>query len=180
MEHRRSGGRLESYEILLPESCAASISKCAGITFEIMAVPELRLSPVRLALTHPSLRGKAWQNHCFCAARSSQVFVIIIKSNTKIPLSLKNTYIWREHWGRSVQSSSLKELFNSNLRFSLNKAYIRQTSCNRDEREERQTRHGKGFINKSPAAHFVPACSLAFSQLCGFLGWSRQQVHCGP
>lgn len=145
-----------------------------------MAVPALRLCPsaqlVMLPPPHPSLRGKTSQSHYFCAGRSSQVFVIIIKWNTKIPLSLKNTNLWQEHWGRSVQSSSLKELFNSNLRFPLNKAYIRQTSCNRDEREKRQTRHGEGFINKSPAAHFV----LAFSQLCGFLGWSRLQVHSSP
>lgn len=62
-ELRWSTGEVEEdwkvMKSFLPESCAASISKCAGITFEIMAVPELRLSPVRLALTHPSLRGKA-------------------------------------------------------------------------------------------------------------------------
>lgn len=103
---------------------------------------------------HPPLRGKAWQSHYFCAAHSSQVFVIVIKWNTKIPLPLKNTNLWQEHWGRSVQGSFLKELFNSNLRFSLNKAYIRQTSCNRDERER------KGRLDRGRVYKQIPCCSL--------------------
>lgn len=47
----------------LPESRAAFSSKCAGIASEVIAVPVLRLCPsaqlVVLALTHPSLKGKA-------------------------------------------------------------------------------------------------------------------------
>lgn len=88
-------------------------------------------------------------------------------------LKNNNKKIWLDLWGRSVQTSSLKELLNSTLGFSLNKAHIRQTSYNRDEIEKRRTRHGEGFINKSPAAHFVLTSSFCFSQFCGFRGWSR-------